>query len=536
MERASAWRSSFPGPRPTSTRPRRRWRRSSTIAASGNGSPARSASRSTARTRPPGASTSARTGATSRARRCSRPRSRSRFPGGTVLTFHLAQNHGGWNSDDNQNHNLGRFRLVGHDARRRRRRPACPPACARSWRFPEARRTAEQTAAVFSYWRTTVPEWRGANAWIESLARQHPEGSSQLVLHERDKRRPTHHVATRRFPQAGRGGRAGRTRVLEPAAGRRRATRLSFARWLVDRNAPTTARSLVNRVWQAYFGTGIVATSEDLGTQCEHPSHPELLDWLAVEFMEHGWSLKHLHRLIATSATYRQSVALDARAAGPRSVQPPAGAGTAVPRRRRGRPRHRACRPAGCSTPRSAGRACARRRRRSCFSRRRATAPRSGSRPPAATGTAEPSIRSDIARCRIRCSRLSMPPTATSPASAAAARTRRYRRSRRSTSRSAWNARGRSALLSLREGGNTDADRLDLCLPPLPGAHAGRSRDCNPARTAAHGRLGDSKAPGPTRGPWRPNDPPAAARIARRRDAAPARGLDGGVARPLEPG
>src|SRR5207237_8498613 len=84
-------------------------------------------------------------------------------------------------------------------------------------------------------------------------------------------------------------------------------TRLTFARWLVDRGSPTTARSLVNRVWQAYFGTGIVATSEDLGSQSEAPSHPELLDWLAVEFMERGWSLKSLHRLIVTSATYQQS-------------------------------------------------------------------------------------------------------------------------------------------------------------------------------------------------------------------------------------
>jgi Protein of unknown function (DUF1553) len=60
-------------------------------------------------------------------------------------------------------------------------------------------------------------------------------------------------------------------------------------------------------VWQSYFGIGIVSTSENLGTQCEPPSHPELLDWLAVEFMDHGWSLKYLHRLIVTSATYRQS-------------------------------------------------------------------------------------------------------------------------------------------------------------------------------------------------------------------------------------
>src|SRR5439155_7593195 len=83
--------------------------------------------------------------------------------------------------------------------------------------------------------------------------------------------------------------------------------RLGFAQWLVDRRSPTTARALVNRVWQAYFGTGLVSTSEDLGTQSEPPTHPELLDWLAVEFMDRGWSMKSLHRMIVTSATYRQS-------------------------------------------------------------------------------------------------------------------------------------------------------------------------------------------------------------------------------------
>jgi len=75
----------------------------------------------------------------------------------------------------------------------------------------------------------------------------------------------------------------------------------------VDRRSPTTARAFVNRVWQAYFGAGIVTSSEDLGTQAEAPSHPELLDWLAVEFMDSGWAVKKLHRLIVTSATYRQS-------------------------------------------------------------------------------------------------------------------------------------------------------------------------------------------------------------------------------------
>src|SRR5207253_10969799 len=95
--------------------------------------------------------------------------------------------------------------------------------------------------------------------------------------------------------------------VLHPLPDGYQPSRLTFARWLVDRRSPTTARVLVNRVWQAYFGTGLVSTSEDLGTQSEPPSHPELLDWLACEFMDRGWSLKALHRLIVGSATYRQS-------------------------------------------------------------------------------------------------------------------------------------------------------------------------------------------------------------------------------------
>ena len=83
--------------------------------------------------------------------------------------------------------------------------------------------------------------------------------------------------------------------------------RLGFARWLVAADNPLTARVQVNRMWQYFFGTGIVKTSEDLGVQSEYPMHGPLLDWLAVEFRERGWSMKAMHRLIVTSATYRQS-------------------------------------------------------------------------------------------------------------------------------------------------------------------------------------------------------------------------------------
>jgi len=235
------------------------------------------------------------------------------FPKGALLTFKLVQKHGGWNSDDNQNNNLGRFRFSVSDDEKAK----ADPTPARLERLlDKEQRTSSEDDAVFSYWRTTVPEWREANDEIERLWEDHPNGASQLVLKQRDMVRETFLLKRGDFLKPVEKVGPGVPAVLHQLAEKTPPDRLGFARWLVDRRSPTTARALVNRTWQSYFGIGLVSTSEDLGTRSDTPSHPRLLDWLAVEVIEPtpglddkpvAWSLKHLHRLIVLSNTYRQS-------------------------------------------------------------------------------------------------------------------------------------------------------------------------------------------------------------------------------------
>ncbi len=95
--------------------------------------------------------------------------------------------------------------------------------------------------------------------------------------------------------------------TIQPPRGNTTGRRLAFANWIASADNPWTARVIVNRIWQQHFGSGLVATPNDFGYSGARPTHPELLDWLAIEFTERGWSIKELHRLIVTSATYRQS-------------------------------------------------------------------------------------------------------------------------------------------------------------------------------------------------------------------------------------
>ena len=102
-------------------------------------------------------------------------------------------------------------------------------------------------------------------------------------------------------------------KVLVPEGERQPGDRLEFARWLVDGKNPLVARVVVNRFWQSYFGQGLVSTSDDFGSQGAPATHPELLDWLATEFVDSGWDMKYLNRLIVTSAVYRQGAKMSSQ-------------------------------------------------------------------------------------------------------------------------------------------------------------------------------------------------------------------------------
>ncbi len=132
--------------------------------------------------------------------------------------------------------------------------------------------------------------------------------TTTLIVRERKEPRKTSIHVRGDFLHPGAAVEGGVPAVLPPIVARAgRPDRLDFARWLFSPTHPLTARVTVNRIWQSYFGQGLVGTENDFGLQGDRPTHPELLDWLAGQWIADGFSLKSLHRLIVTSATYRQS-------------------------------------------------------------------------------------------------------------------------------------------------------------------------------------------------------------------------------------
>ena len=143
---------------------------------------------------------------------------------------------------------------------------------------------------------------------IAELNRQHPH----VMIMRDNKPRKAYVLYRGQYDAPREEVTAGIPRAFPPAQEGRITTRLELARWLVHRQHPLTARVAVNRLWEQIFGTGIVKSSENLGIQSDWPSHPALLDWLAVQFMESGWNIKELLRKMMLSASYQQSAVVDA--------------------------------------------------------------------------------------------------------------------------------------------------------------------------------------------------------------------------------
>jgi hypothetical protein len=257
------------------------------------------------------------------------------FEGGTVLTFRLV-------FSNNAGHNIGRPRLAITTAPLPLDlgSPGVPPKVHAILRTPADKRTAEQKTALLQWYRHIDPEWRKLNAPAEEHRRKEPrpsrvkalvssEGLPAIRLHSQgdDFLKETHFlkrgdpnqkegVANQAFLQvlmpsvdAGK-----HWQKPAPTGWRTSYRRTALADWItdVDQGAGRLlARVIVNRLWQHHLGRGIVSTTSDFGTRGEPPSHPELLDWLAGQLIQNGWKLKPIHKLIMTSAVYRQSSQLD---------------------------------------------------------------------------------------------------------------------------------------------------------------------------------------------------------------------------------
>jgi hypothetical protein len=178
-------------------------------------------------------------------------------------------------------------------------------------RIESSQRTPEQSKDLASFYRGVAPSLEAARDRLKELKEELDELGIVTTLVMRDRKDVEHPTAVMRergqFISPGETVHAGVPAVLHPLPSGEKPNRLGLARWLVSPDNPLTARVTVNRIWEQYFGRGIVETSEDFGTQGAAPTHPQLLDWLATEFMRQNWSMKAMHRLIVTSAAYRQS-------------------------------------------------------------------------------------------------------------------------------------------------------------------------------------------------------------------------------------
>ena len=281
------------------------------------------------------------------------------FPGGTRVTLRIAQ------EDGSIGQGVGRFRLAATTA-------ADPliggeaAAAAASWRWRVPRPSAPPAATPISPPSSGAPRRcsrrRASALKAARKALVDLQLPSTLVMQDRPGfERPSYELRERgAFTSRGERMYARTPLALPPMKDSLPANRLGLARWLVDRDNPLVARVQVNRLWEQLFGRGLVETSEDFGTQGQPPSHPELLDWLAVELMDRGWSQKTLLRTIVTLGDLPAGVGGVAGARRARSLQPAVRARAALPPRSRDDPRRRARRERAAQRRRCTARACSR--------------------------------------------------------------------------------------------------------------------------------------------------------------------------------
>jgi len=168
----------------------------------------------------------------------------------------------------------------------------------------QARRFEQEAAKI----KNQIKDKKSRAKELAQLDARHP---TVMIMREMEKPRKAFLLVRGQYDARGEEVSPGLPKILAPLPKGEQVTRLSMARWLVSGRHPLTARVVVNRLWEQLFGTGIVESSENLGVQAEWPSHPQLLDWLAVDFVEGGWDVKRLLKQMVISATYRQSHAVD---------------------------------------------------------------------------------------------------------------------------------------------------------------------------------------------------------------------------------
>jgi hypothetical protein len=227
------------------------------------------------------------------------------FEGGTILTIHLKHNM------RHSSRNLGQFRLSLTTAPDPAFVTKLPAGLRPVLETETVKRTDEQQELLAAAYRNIAPLLDPARKDLARLEKSLQDVgivTAMIMREEPGYARPTTYVRERgSFLSKGDLVYADVPSALNPLPKNVMPNRLGLAEWLVSEDNPLTARVTVNRFWESIFGRGIVETSEDFGTQGDTPSHPELLDWLATEFMSKGWSMKGILREIVTSATYRQS-------------------------------------------------------------------------------------------------------------------------------------------------------------------------------------------------------------------------------------